>query len=159
MEEPAERSASAGGVAQGGAEGVRAEPDGGAEQGRGPWCVSGCAPRSAIGPGARQSVSRCDRRWSCPIPRWRIIPRELSHAPLRKRAAGDRGERADWLDGLDSSDRLAAVRALVESLARSLHVPRDCKRDASWRASRERLLQLQVEMIAERVREEGTASL
>ena len=75
----------------------------------------------------------------------------------RKRAAGDRGDRADWLDGLEGSDRLAAVRALVESLRGGLHVPRDCKRDANWRAGRERLLQLQVEMIAERVREEGTA--
>jgi hypothetical protein len=75
----------------------------------------------------------------------------------RKRAVGDRGERADWLDGLEGPDRLAAVRALVESLARSLQVPRECKRDASWRKGRERLLQLQVEMIAERVREEGTA--
>jgi hypothetical protein len=75
----------------------------------------------------------------------------------KKRSAGNRGERAGWLDGLEDSDRLAAVRALVESLGRSLHVPRDCKRDASWRKGRERLLQLQVEMIAERVREEGIA--
>jgi hypothetical protein len=41
----------------------------------------------------------------------------------RKRAAGDRGDRAEWLDGLEGPDSLAAVRALVESLRK----PRDLR--------------------------------
>jgi hypothetical protein len=63
--------------------------------------------------------------------------------------------------GRGAEDDLAAVRALVESFARDIHLPRGVPSapgqpgHASWRAARERLLYHQLDMLAEEAREQG----
>jgi hypothetical protein len=63
--------------------------------------------------------------------------------------------------GRGAADDLAAVRALVESFARDIHLPRGVPSargqpgHASWRAARERLLYHQLDMLAEEAREEA----
>ena len=60
-----------------------------------------------------------------------------------------------------AADRRAAARALVESLAREMHLPRGVPSApgqpgyVSWRAARERLLYHQLDMLAEEAREGG----
>jgi hypothetical protein len=63
--------------------------------------------------------------------------------------------------GRGPQDDLAAVRALVESFARDIHLPRGVPSapgqpgHASWRGARERLLRHQLDMLAEEAREQA----
>ena len=64
-------------------------------------------------------------------------------------------------EGRGATARRAAVRALVESLAREMHLPRGVPSapgqpgHIAWRAARERLLHHQLDMLAEEARERG----
>jgi hypothetical protein len=63
--------------------------------------------------------------------------------------------------GCDAEDHPAVVRALVESFARDIRLPRGVpsapgqRGYASWRAAREWLLSHQLDMLAEEAREQG----
>jgi hypothetical protein len=67
-------------------------------------------------------------------------------------------------DGRGAADRRATVNALVESLAREMHLPRGVPSApgqpgyVAWRAARERLLYHQLDMLAEEAREKGRSS-
>jgi hypothetical protein len=60
-----------------------------------------------------------------------------------------------------AADRQTVVRAMVESIGREMHLPRGVPSSPgqsgydAWRASRERLLHYQLDMLAEEARERG----
>jgi hypothetical protein len=66
--------------------------------------------------------------------------------------------------GRSAADRQAAGRAMVESLAREMHLPRGVPSApgqpgyVTWRAARERLLHHQLDMLAEEARAKGVGS-
>jgi hypothetical protein len=72
-----------------------------------------------------------------------------------------KGRRPKRSHEFEESERLAAVRTLVESFARDIHLPRGVpsapgqRGYASWRAARERLLSHQLDILAEETREQG----
>jgi hypothetical protein len=63
--------------------------------------------------------------------------------------------------GRSATDRRVTARALVESLAREMHLPRGVPSApgqpgyVTWRAARERLLYHQLDMLAEEARAKG----
>ena len=75
---------------------------------------------------------------------------------IRQRRRSDR-----QAAGCKAADRQKAVRAMVESLGREIHLPRGVPSSPNqpgydlWRASRERLLHHQLDMLAEEARERG----
>jgi hypothetical protein len=66
--------------------------------------------------------------------------------------------------GRSAADCRTAARALVETLAREMHLPRGVPSApgqpgyVAWRAARERLLHHQLDMLAEEARERGVGS-
>ena len=66
-------------------------------------------------------------------------------------------------DNCKAADRQTAVRAMVESLGREIHLPRGVPSSPNqsgydlWRASRERLLHHQLDMLAEEARERSVS--